>query len=405
MSQLLEGISLEELTEDHIKSLILLKMSEDTRIEYKKELNLAIDKEKREFCKDVSAMANSQGGYIFFGVIETNGMPTSAPGIEYDDSVRQKIHQILTSGISPRIQSMSDAAIKLKNNKHVLALKIQPDGYLHQVKYNDNRYYKRTGTITINMESSDVETFFRSSGPESRKEEVEEIIENYYAELRSRKYFKGVEEKGLVTLVIIPEISSYKMDLSNLPSNFNILFKPIYCSGWDSEITGTAKLTFGRYRDAKFPHAVTEVTQFGEVKAFNSFLLESPSMNVRLPEGCVGFIPSVAYERELIIATHRYLNSLKEHGVQCPFFISIALLNIRGYIMYVDPFQYYDVGRILQKDEVRPELIHISNESEFSERPDASKILRPAFDFIWREFGFEGSYNYDADSGVWTPHA
>ena len=402
MSQILDGIPFHDMAEDHLNSLVLLRVAENARLEYKMELKTSSDKDKRELCKDVSALANSQGGYILFGISESNGTPSGIPGIQFDDTFKQQLFQILMSGISPRIQRLNERVVPLKNGYKVLVLKLEPDGYLHQVKYDDNRYYKRAGTITIAMESSDVETFFRSSGPSTRKEEVEDINDIYCAALKSKKYFKGVEGKGICALTVIPEVSSIKLDMSALPSNFNILFRPLYCSGWGSEITGRSRFTYGRGTDDKVPYAVTEVTDMGEVKAYNSFMLENRHWDMQLPEQCSGYIPSIAYERELVAAFHLYLTSLKELGVSGPFFCHVALLNIRGYVMYTDPMLMVSGGRIFQQDDIRPGLCHIPNEKGYATIKDMAKSLRPIFDFIWREFGYERSYNF-SESGEWAP--
>ncbi|MGD0885234.1 MAG: ATP-binding protein [Thermodesulfovibrionales bacterium] len=388
-----------------MNSLILLRIAETPRIEYKAELNMCRDAEKRELCKDVSAMANSQGGYLFFGITATNGTPTSIPGIDFDEKAKERLYQILLSGVSPRIQSIQDCPVHLRNGKVVLILKTDPDGYLHQVKYDDERYYKRAGTITVSMQSADVETFVRSQSPSNRQEQVQEIIKRYYGELKSRRYFKGVSGKGILALSIIPEIASYKLDLGSLPGQFTLLFQPLYCSGWDSEITGRSRFTFGQVREERVPFAVTEVTELGEVKAFNSFMLENKFGERYIREGCTGYIPSVAYEREFIIAIHRYLNSLKQIGVSPPFFIHIALFLIHGYILAVDPIQslHFGQSRIYQGEDLTPDLVHVTSEEEFADLQAVARTLRPMFNYIWREFGFERSYNYDINTGAWNP--
>jgi len=400
MVQVLDAISLHEIAEDHLQSLVLLRVPESARIEYKAELKMNPDKERRELCKDISALANSQGGYLFFGIAETNGIPTSIPGIQFEDATKQQLFQILSTGISPRVQNLHDREVSLRNGLKVLILKIEPDGYLHQVKYDDNRYYKRTGTITISMESSDVETFFRSTGPLTRKEEVQEIIDGYYATLKSKKYFKGTAGKGICALAIVPEVSSLKLDLSNLPSNFTTLFQPIYCSGWSSEITGHSRFTFGRLQKGQFgsggadhvPYAVTEVTEFGEVKAYNSYMLTYSA----------GSVPSVAYELEIINAFHRYLTSLNELGVSGPFFIHTAMLNVQGYIMSTGSMLMLSGGRVFEGEDIRPPLAHLQNDTNVSTQQDVAKALRPMFDYIWREFGVDRSFNY-SEAGEWMP--
>jgi hypothetical protein len=168
MSQVLDAINLDEIEEQQLNSLVSLRIKESPNLEYKSELNIASDTEKRELCKDLSALANSQGGYILFGIKEANGDPSSIDGIQYDDTIGTRLRQVITTGISPRMQKIRDKLVLLENGNKVLILKIEPDGYLHQVKYGDNRYHRREGTITITMESADVETFFHRVGQTSK---------------------------------------------------------------------------------------------------------------------------------------------------------------------------------------------------------------------------------------------
>jgi len=402
MTQILDGIPINELTEDHLNSLQLLRVSEGPRLEFKADLKMSSSSEKRELCNDISALANSQGGYILFGVSEANGVVSGIPGIAFADTEQQQFMQIITSGIAPRLQSVVHHILPLRNGKQALVVKVEPDGYPHQVKYDDNRYYKRTGTITIAMESSDVESFFTSKGPADRKEEIEQFITNYHAALRSKQYFKGVTGQGICTVAIVPEVASYKLDFGNLPHDINLLFSPMYCSGWDSEITGRARFTFGRHRDEKTPYAVTKITELGELKAFNTFLLENRYGRAPLPEHVTGYVPSIAYERELINSIHQYLSSFAQLGVSPPFFVNCALVGLRGYIMYVDPIQFSTYGRVLQQDDVLPPSVKFVANADFASREAVTKVLRPTFDFIWREFGFQRSFNY-TDDGEWAP--
>jgi len=58
-------------TEEDIQSLITEQRPEDLQLEYKKSDSLAKAKEqKTEIAKDVSAMANSAGGVLVYGVDE-----------------------------------------------------------------------------------------------------------------------------------------------------------------------------------------------------------------------------------------------------------------------------------------------------------------------------------------------
>ena len=46
----------------------LLNQNEETvSLEFKREIRLSSDKDKTEFAKDVSALANTEGGFLVFG--------------------------------------------------------------------------------------------------------------------------------------------------------------------------------------------------------------------------------------------------------------------------------------------------------------------------------------------------
>jgi len=70
-------------------------------------------------------------------------------------------------------------------------------------------------------------------------------------------------------------------------------------------------------------------------------------------------------------------------------------LNANGYFMYTDPGRMIRKSKIYSGDDIRPHMVHILNETAFSSQQALAKEIRPIFDFIWREFGFERSYNYN----------
>jgi hypothetical protein len=319
------------------------------------------------------------------------------------------------------IESILDEGVRIKNTRSDYTTILGYD-HIHSYMSDPNRNYDelKHGVLVLNVqlcidisrrkvsfEPTERPGKAHDATPVTRKEEVQKIIDEYYAALKSKKYFKGIEGKGICALAIIPEVSSIKLDLSNLPSNFVTLFQPIYCSGLSSEITGRSRFTFGRLPKGYFgsegtdhvPYAATEVTELGEVKAYNSSMLENRNGEHKLLKYCVGYVPNVAYEREIIIAFHRYLTSLKELGVSVPFFIHTAMLNVNGYIMGIDPM--LSGGRIFQDEDIRPPLHRISNDRYFATKQEVAKTLRPMFDYIWREFGYDRSVNYsEADEWI-----
>lgn len=61
------------------------------------------DKHQREICKDITAMANADGGYILIGVSEKNKLATGFCNVSEADKVVQSINGICLQSIKPRI--------------------------------------------------------------------------------------------------------------------------------------------------------------------------------------------------------------------------------------------------------------------------------------------------------------
>ena len=299
------------------------------------------------------------------------------------------------------IESCSDEGVRIRNTRtdHTTMLGFDQ---IHSYMSDPNRDYGeiKHGVLILNIQLH-VRGWKVSFEPterpgkahdvpqSTREREVQAIVDEYYAALKTKRYFKGIEGKGICALAIVPEFPSIKLNLSNLPINFNILFQPICfssgaCSG---NITGHSVLACAFKSGDRAPYAVTEVTDLGEIKAFNSSMLQNR-----------GYIPSVAYEREIIIAFHRYLASLKGFGVSGPFFIHTTMLNVHGYIMGTEHIR----KRVFQGEDIHPELYHLPYDTQLATKHDVAKELRPIFDYIWREFGFERSFNY-SEAGEWIP--
>lgn len=68
---------IDDITIDDIKLLIVNSVCESKSLEYKKELHIENDADKKEFLADVSSFANSTGGDIIFGIEEDDNDKSS----------------------------------------------------------------------------------------------------------------------------------------------------------------------------------------------------------------------------------------------------------------------------------------------------------------------------------------
>ena len=148
-----------EITDAELKDLIG-NQEENQWIEFKRQdyPTDPNDSEKRrnEICKDVTAMANAEGGYIFIGVQEKSGIAQDFCTIDKPDSIAQSINDICLQYITPRIQNLEVKQRSFEWNGeeiNLVIIHIPPSGLrrhgfvcknsTHFVKrYEDNiRYY------------------------------------------------------------------------------------------------------------------------------------------------------------------------------------------------------------------------------------------------------------------------
>jgi len=152
---------LEDLIESDLLDLELNQIPEGLRLEFKSELNLDRDKDKAEAPKDVTALANTVGGRIFYGVAE-NTLPDGrkvAGSIQplTDGTLSSRLRDIISGNCQPRPRFKAhEVAV---TNGFVLCLEIYPSfGHdLYMVSgFRDLRFYKRTNDATQLMSEPEI---------------------------------------------------------------------------------------------------------------------------------------------------------------------------------------------------------------------------------------------------------
>ena len=177
MLPLINGKSWLECTEEDLRTIIdCPEYAENDYLDYKKYFKpLLLSKEKTqakqdaiaEFRSDVCAFANSNGGYLIFGIGEKDGIPHEICGIEIEskDKFELDIKNLLNQ-IKPRLPNIALNCISLENGKVVVALFVRHDSfapYIHLENGNNYRIYKRTTNSNMTMSYSEIRNMFSQS--------------------------------------------------------------------------------------------------------------------------------------------------------------------------------------------------------------------------------------------------
>lgn len=181
---MLDGRPLIQQTSADVEAFLGQGVAENLTLDYKRELGDSKG-ERAEMCKDVSALANSQGGMIVYGVDENPDRTPKLPAVGTSrafgrQNVEEWAAQVLQSGAQPRMDFEIEAfALRGDPDRCLLIVRAQASPSApHMVTLNgDNRYYGR---------------FYRRGNFGNRiaeEYEVREMME------RARRLYLGLEEE------------------------------------------------------------------------------------------------------------------------------------------------------------------------------------------------------------------
>ena len=181
-----------------LEQLISNEIEENLHLDYKSAGALSkIDKKKDEITKDVSALANSDGGIIVYGINEKENKPDSFSYVDGNIFTKEWLENIINT-IQPRITGIEIFPIrnegKIEETVYVVKGPKSIDAP-HMAR--SKKYYKRFNFCSEPMEDYEVkDLFYRHRAPQLEliggaleKEELtsdsEEVVFSFYALIKN----------------------------------------------------------------------------------------------------------------------------------------------------------------------------------------------------------------------------
>lgn len=159
---------LSQIEEKDIQALIDTQQKESVILEFKEQIS-GSEKEKREIPKDISAIANTEGGFIIFGIKEDAGKASEIVGIDKTigrQPVEEWVENILISNVRPRlIVKPKVITLSVNDDKIVLILQIPQSSRRPHMVTSDgkNAYYKRHNYQASYADEHEVRAMFLES--------------------------------------------------------------------------------------------------------------------------------------------------------------------------------------------------------------------------------------------------
>ena len=398
----LQHLKLEQINEAELTRLITDGVTEDKTLEYKRTLVFLTDDQKQELLSDITALANGDGGDIIYGMDADKGVAKELMGLNNfvpDDSIGS-IENLLRDSVQPRLQTVEFSTIALSTGKHALVLRVRRSlASPHMVRHKGvTRFCGRNSNGKYDLDVHELRSAFVAN--ETYADRLRSFRLDRINRLASGSAPVVMSGRHLLVLHMLPVLGA-RSDVRISTSDFerrrgvNIL-RPIGCNGWSHAFNFDGFLVADQDPQGRLESYV-QVMRNGFFEAVTSRILEPRVINQGGKPALI--IPSIAWEQQILQTAGNYLAALKELNMPLPYVLSLSLLNVKGYTMYVGP--RYSIGNPHSVDRD-----HLLTEEMLIETPisDVAALFRPLFDQVWNACGFRGSLNYD-ESGTWRSHS
>ncbi len=223
---------------DRQKLYTLLQKPEGTKLDFKAQLSLKTDSEKKELAKDVAAIANSKGGrgYIVFGIEDGT---KNILGIEGKRYTEEQIQQIISQRCDPPVTVNLDI-ISIDDSQIAVLTIYKSSQKPHQIRQTGVFYIRRGSTTDI-----------------ARREEIASMLQESGMLQHERIVLNRVELKELDEKIVNDYIS--KTGLTSTNEDYYTLLEGIGIIGRDEDNGGYhptvgGLLAFGYHPQLYLPH-------------------------------------------------------------------------------------------------------------------------------------------------------
>jgi Putative DNA-binding domain len=146
--------------ESDLLELIATSTKESLTLDYKASEALAgSDSKKNEISKDVSAIANSAGGTIIYGVVEDGHVPINIDrGVDRSSISKEWLEQVINSKIQRRIDGIvvHEVELTISSPGRVAYVVTIPQSTRAPHQASDKRFYKRFNFSSVPMEEYEI---------------------------------------------------------------------------------------------------------------------------------------------------------------------------------------------------------------------------------------------------------
>lgn len=380
---------LESLDYSDLVRLIEDRVAEGKTIDYKRATYSSDDESKIELLRDISAFANTLGGFLVIGIIDKKGFPEEIVGIEVDnvDQEKRRLSQIIQKGLEPSL-SCPVHAIKTPNDRYVLVIKAEQSWVSpHRVFYKsqDFGFWAREDSFKYPMNTNDLRRAFTLT--ESINDKIRAFRQERVRLIAAGDHPVELRHSPTIVFHIIPAESFRSKLTLDSSSTSEILrrFRVLGDTASANRINLDGILIFDYPNHEGKYDGFTQVFRNGVVEFVTSDVVEET-------EGR-SYFNLVYWDKQILASVKNVIGNYLELGIQPPIWCFLSLVKMKG----IYPGVMHPRRSFLPMDRDVALLSEITID-DFSEQPHSS--IKTLLDMLANAFGFPRSFSYDQD-GNW----
>lgn len=387
----LESIPLDHVTEDHLQALIDDKVPESRNLEFKQAGVGGSDNEKREFLKDATALANTAGGTLIYGMAESEGIALSLKALSVksiDDEIL-RLQNILLNSVEPILHNVGMKGVPLASGGHVLLVKV-PQSWRppHRVVHsNVNRFFLRHSNGVFEPDTERLREVFNSSLDLERR--LEDFREERLGRLEQGQRGLALIGPGKLLIqavslsrgqkdYIIPTVQECNSDFlpplaSSTTHRYNfdglIIHTPLIDGGQTAAYTQI-------FRDWKI-----EMARGGFIQPIDGFAVLRASLLVG----------------SILGAVERSIKGMLKHGGMGPFAVMVTVLDLAGSVLGHNPGGFLG-DDLIDRDKLKFPTLIIDGSIT---RAELQQELLPVWDGLWQAYDRQNCSAVRDNNGEW----
>lgn len=361
-----------DFTEAFLERLVTNGVSESRNREFKRDDYGNNDDARIEFLKDVSGLANADGGQLIIGMEEQDGVASRVCGVELQniDSRIQAIEASFRDNIEPRLPSVSIHPVRLASGRHCIVVDVAKSWVKpHRVSFKKvRRFYLRRDR---SVDEASVEELRRMFLHERDVADTVRNIQQERVRIIREEYSLGTEGRPSLICHLMPLVGldmEFNIDLGKLDST-GTDFMPLFGGGlcFDYNLDG---LMVTSYRDPGTGYV--QIFRSGIVEAVAPILSSGAESRT---------VPVQAIQDELLVRIPRFLNGLNTLRVAPPIALTIMMSGIVG-TTFIGPrhLDFLVKRQTVERDLVKLPTVMIDQYSSGTAYDD---VFRQPLDALW----------------------